>query len=64
MKAIPWHVPGTAAAAEAEVLTVSELLAYCRKEQGEAFTAWLSEAYKTQKARLDKGRDQLPISHP
>ena len=35
----PLACPGTAAAAEAEVLTVSELLAYCRKEQGEAFTA-------------------------
>lgn len=56
----PLACPGTAAAAEAEVLTVSELLAYCRKEQGEAFTAWLSEAYKTQKARLDKGETNFP----
>ena len=44
----PLACPSAAAVAEAEVLTVSELLAYCRKEQGEAFTAWLLEAYKTQ----------------
>lgn len=56
----PLACPGAAAVAEAEVLTVSELLAYCRKEQGEAFTAWLSEAYKTQKARLDKGETNFP----
>ena len=56
----PFKCPGAAAAAEAEVLTVSELLAYCRKEQGEAFTAWLLEAYKTQKAHLDKGETNFP----
>ena len=51
---------GAAAAAKAEVLTVSELLAYCRKEQGEAFDNWLSEAYEAQKARLDKGETNFP----
>ncbi len=52
--------PGAAAAAKAEILTVSELIARCRKEQGEAFTAWLSEAYETQKARLNKGDTNFP----
>ena len=56
----PLACPSAAAVAEAEVLTVSELLAYCRKEQGEAFTAWLLEAYKTQKAHLDKGETNFP----
>lgn len=56
----PFKCPGAAAAAEAEVLTVSELLAYCRKEQGEAFTTWFSETYKAQKARLDKGETNFP----
>lgn len=48
--------PGTAAAAEAEVLTVSELLAILPQRIWLS-TAWLSEAYKTQKARLDKGEN-------
>ena len=52
--------PGAAAAAKAEVLTISELLAYCRKEQGGAFTTWLSEAYETQMVRLDKGETNFP----
>lgn len=52
--------PGAAAAAKAEVLTISELLAYCRKEQGEVFDPWLSEAYEAQKARLDKGEINFP----
>ncbi len=52
--------PGAAAAAKAEVLTISELIAYCRKEQGEAFATWLSEAYEAQKARLDKGETNFP----
>ena len=56
----PFKCPGAAAAAEAEVLTVSELLAYCCKEQGEAFTTWFSETYKAQKARLDKGETNFP----
>ena len=56
----PFKCPGAAAAAEAEVLTVSELLAYCRKEQGEAFTTWFSETYKAQKVRLDKGETNFP----
>ena len=56
----PLACPGTAAAAEAEVLTVSELLAYCRKEQGEAFTAWLSEATRLRKPAWTKAR---PTSH-
>mgnify|MGYP007083030562 CR=1 FL=1 len=56
----PLACPSAAAVAEAEVLTVSELLAYCRKEQGEAFTAWLLEAYKTQKPTWTKAR---PTSH-
>ena len=56
----PLACPSAAAVAEAEVLTVSELLAYCRKEQGEAFTTWFSETYKAQKARLDKGETNFP----
>lgn len=52
--------PSAATAAEAEVFTVSELLAYCSKEQGEAFTTWISEAYKGQKARLDRGETNFP----
>ncbi len=52
--------PGAAAAAKAEVLTISELISYCRKEQGESFTNWLSEAYEAQKARLDKGETNFP----
>lgn len=52
--------PGAAAAAKVEVLTISELMEYCHKEQGEAFDLWLSEAYKAQKARLDKGETNFP----
>ena len=52
--------PGAADAAKAEVLTISELLAYCCKEQDEPFTNWLSEAYEAQKARLDKGETNFP----
>ncbi len=52
--------PGAAAAAKAEVLTISELISYCRKEQGESFTNWLSEAYEAQKARLDHGETNFP----
>ncbi len=52
--------PGAAAAVKAEVLTISELISYCRKEQGEPFTNWLSEAYEAQKARLDHGETNFP----
>ena len=50
----PFKCPGAAAAAEAEVLTVSELLAYCRKEQGEAFTCLLYTSQESENLRQSR----------
>lgn len=60
----PWHVPAQPPLQKQKFLQSVKLLAYCRKEQGEAFTAWLLEAYKTQESPPGQRRDQLPISHP
>ena len=52
--------PGAAAAATAKVLTVSELMEFCRKEQGEIFDRWLFERYEAWKILLEQGKTNFP----
>ena len=56
----PLACPSAAAVAEAEVLTVSELLAYCRKEQGEAFYCLAFRSLQDSESPPGQRRDQLP----
>lgn len=51
--------PGAAAAATAKVLTVSELMEFCRKEQGEIFDRWLLKGMRHGKSFWNRER---PIS--